>query len=40
MRYVTEVVAESVRFLSPKDAGTSDFIAGEVEHTDDDPFPF
>lgn len=35
-RWVTEVVAETVRFLSPKDAGGSDFIAGEVEHSDDD----
>lgn len=31
-RYVTEVVAESVRFLSPKEQ--SDFIAGEVEDLD------
>ena len=32
-RYVTEVVAETVRFLSPKDSH-SDFIAGEVEDLD------
>ncbi len=40
-RWVTEVVAETVRFLSPRDAssGTSDFIAGEFEHSDDD-LPF
>ena len=35
-RWVTEVVAESVRFLSPKD-NYDDFIAGEV---DDDDVPF
>lgn len=35
-RWTTEVVAESVRFLSPKD-NYDDFIAGEV---DDDDVPF
>lgn len=41
-RWVTEVVAETVRFLSPKDAGNgggSDFIVGEVEE-DPDQLPF
>jgi single-strand DNA-binding protein len=37
-RWVTEVVAETVRFLSPKDAG-SDFIAGEVDE-DPEQLPF
>lgn len=37
-KYYTEVFAETVRFLSPKDAG-SEFIAGEIEHSDDD-LPF
>lgn len=41
-RWMTEVVAETVRFLSPKDSGGSgptDFIGAEIEHSDDD-LPF
>ena len=41
-RWMTEVIADSVRFLSPKDAGGSgsmDFIGAEIEHSDDD-LPF
>jgi single-strand DNA-binding protein len=41
-RWVTEVVADTVRFLSPKDAGGSrpmDLIGAEIEHSDDD-LPF
>lgn len=38
-KYKTVVNAENVRFLSPKDAGGSEFIAGEIEHSDDD-LPF
>lgn len=41
-RWMTEVVADTVRFLSPKDsggAGSMDFIGAEIEHSDDD-LPF
>ncbi len=41
-RWVTEVVAENVRFLSPKDsagAGSADFTGTEIEPPDDD-LPF
>jgi len=41
-RYVTEVVADTVRFLSPKSSGTTspgDFIGTEVDPPDDD-LPF
>lgn len=41
-RWMTEVVADTVRFLSPKDSGASgpvDFIGAEMEHPDDD-LPF
>jgi single-strand DNA-binding protein len=40
-RWITEVVADTVRFLSPKDSGgpgSTDFVA-EMDHTDDD-LPF
>jgi len=41
-RWITEVVAETVRFLSPKDSGgmsSGDFIGTEIEPPDDD-LPF
>jgi len=44
-KYVMEVVADTVRFLSPKgdnagsNSGSSDFISGEVDMSDDD-LPF
>ncbi len=38
-RWVAEVIAESVRFLSPKDAVENEFIVGEIDHADDD-LPF
>ena len=34
-RYVTEIIATEVQFLSPKDAEPSDFIAGEIEELED-----
>ena len=40
-KWITKVVADNVRFLSPRD-GTGErdeFIAGEIEHSDDD-LPF
>lgn len=45
-KYITEVIAETVRFLSPKsesdnssNSGSSDFIGGQFEGADDD-LPF
>ena len=39
-KWMTEVVAENVRFLSPKDAGSGEeFIAGEIEEDPED-LPF
>ena len=38
-RWMTEVVAESVRFLSPKNDNSNGFIAGEAE-LDDEQLPF
>ena len=40
-RWITEVVADTVRFLSPKDSGESssmDLISAEIESDDDLPF--
>ena len=36
-KWITEVVAQDVRFLSPKGGQEDDFIAGEIE---DDEIPF
>ena len=39
-KWITKVVAENVRFLSPKDAGSGEeFIAGEIEEDPED-LPF
>ena len=38
-KWITKVVAENVRFLSPKGEGQDDFISGEIDE-DPDALPF